>query len=186
MSYQERFVPRQEGGENLGEYRYVARNEITQALDQYGYGPTKKYVDALYVHESGNKGVGLLHITDDHCRDHFGVFRGVDQAEAMGQTLLLVHHFTAGIPAGHSPLLRHMTVGYENPALPNMLLNIIVRKGESDHRGFTGDGIVFSGDIVLSKGSVQGRMIRTDTLAKLLQRSRKIQERSHVVFPFEE
>lgn len=182
MSYHEDNSSRTEQNGIEPEYRYVPQAEVSKTLESFGYGPSKKYVDALYI--GNNIGIGVLQVTDDHCRDHFGVFRGVDQGEAAGQTLLLFLHFTVGIPGGQSPLLQGITVQTENPAFPGSVLNISVTKAAPEGNSFSGKGIITSGSVPISRVEISGRTIRSDLLQRLIERSRRIQGKSVTKFPF--
>ena len=173
MPYQEDEQSREP--ENPENYRYIPRSEVSEALDAFGYGSTKKFVDALYIHPDGNSGVGVLKVTEEHCKDHFGLLRGVDQGEAIAQTLLLLHKFVTGIPDGQSPLLEHAEVDLKNPALPGSVLNITVNETSSDENSFTGQGAITSGNKITAQGVVSGRVISTELLTRLIERSKRQQ-----------
>ncbi len=154
-------------------YTYHPFEEVKSALASLGYGPSKMLVDAVYVRKDGMQAVGVLTVTEGHCRDHFGLFRGVDQGEAAGQTLILLHCFTDGIPEGQSPLLRHIAIDTENPAPEGVVLNMFVDKTGNRGNIFSGRANVESGAGVISRVEMSGRILPTELARKLIEWRRK-------------
>lgn len=186
MTNLEKAIFDEEGGKDYQAYRYISTAEVSQALEGFGYGPSKKYVDALYIRSDEKQGVGVLKINEEHCRDHFGLFRGVDQGEAVAQTLLLLHKFIVGIPDGQSPLLQEITVNVNNPVSPDAVLNMSVEIGDPEGNVFSGNGKILSGEIEISRVNVRGRILSSDLLQKLIERSMKAQRKSPTRFSIQE
>jgi len=81
-----------EDSEGEQTYRYVSTTEVTEAFEHFRYGPSKRYVDAVYISEDGKQAVGVLKVTEAHCEGHFEGetnITGVDQIEAFAQTYLV-------------------------------------------------------------------------------------------------
>lgn len=163
--------------------RYVSADETRKVLEELGYGPTKMFVEALYIHKDGNKAVGVLNVTEEHARDHFGVFRGVDHVEAVGQTILALQYISGKIPEGKVPTLKSITIDSHNVAFPGSVLNIAVTMNDPEGDFFSGKGTVFSRGKIISEVGGVGRMIDKDLLDRMISRERDRQDRNPPLFP---
>lgn len=162
-------------------YRYVSTTEVRQAFEHFGYGPTKRYVDALYVGDG--QVVGVLKVTPEHCEGHFEgqpVLRGVDQIEALGQTYLLSQYVQGRIPENLGPLFAEVNkVHFKNPARPGAILNMYVEEIPTDKTSdnvFSARGRIISGEVLISEvESFSGAMLPTALLPRLMDRSERQQ-----------
>lgn len=179
---QEIFLDRELQDPNV--YTKFSKDQVSNALSEFGYGPTKKLVDSLYIHPDTNVGVGVLTITKEHCRDHFGIFRGFDQAEAIGQTGLLIAKFSGKIPSGHHPLLTS-TEGFDwdLPVVEGAILNLIVQPQDLESAEFKVEGQVVIGKVVVAHGKVAGTIAKQMAVDVLIARRRQIQARTEPLFP---
>lgn len=164
---------------DIESYRYIPQKEIALVLEGFGYGLSKRRVNALYVSEDGSKAVGVWRPTDEIFEGHFEgelVLRGVEQAEAIGQTLLLMEHFGGKIPKGMSPRLTFVDLAYINAAVPGIDINIAVEEVSSGKPNkLLGFGQVFAGKKLLSEGYIGGVMLPVDISRKLLKRTKEQQ-----------
>lgn len=169
------------------QYKYIKKEEVTTALERFGYGPKKRFVDALYISPDNSKAVGVLRVTEELCEDHFvgnPVFRGFDEAEAMAQTLLLLNHFSGEIGEDYTPRLGQSTVFPIWPVVPTVDLNIIVAKSEDNSLG--GYGRILCGETVVAEGIVTGSVIPKHLGDRILDRRRRIQTNTTPQFPIKE
>ncbi len=176
-------VPQIEIGDKV-EYRYMDTVETSKALKQYGYGPKKRFVDALYISPDNSKAVGVLRVTEELCVDHFvgnPVFRGFDEGEAIAQTLLLLKHFSGEIGEGYTPRLEESTVFPMWPVVPPVDVNIVVAKFEDN--SFGGYGRIFCGKTVVAEGIITGSLIPKELGDQIISRRKRIQANSASLFP---
>jgi 3-hydroxymyristoyl/3-hydroxydecanoyl-(acyl carrier protein) dehydratase len=172
-----------ESWEDLSRFRYISPEEVTRVLEQFGYGPEKRFVDALYVRTDGEGGVGVLEVTEKHCQDHFvdkPIFRGADQIEAAAQTLLLLGVYAQGVPEGYGPLFAGLRdTPFEKPVVPGAVLNIYVVLAENSSRNvFAGKAVIKSGEVEIAKiDGLSGAMLPLPVRDRLLARSVKEQQR---------
>ncbi|GEM_PF-6064173 len=167
-------------------YLYIPRNVVTQTLETFGYtDPRMRWVDAMYISPDYSTGVGILQVTEERCSGHLGgVLRGVDQGEAIGQATLLLYHFTGHIPEGQKPMLRRIELDFENPAVPEVDLNLVVtRLPEENILG--GLGRVLCGSTILTQGKVVGQIVSSEFLDKVIERRRRNQTRTTPLFPMQ-
>lgn len=166
-------IPEIEPGEP-GDYSLVSSDSVAQILgEEFHYGPSKRYVDAIYVHKELPQAVGVLRVTDELCEGHFvgnPIMRGVDQAEAIAQTLLLLGKLKGNISDGQSPRLSVIDMKYANPAVPGMVLNIVVSKGDKPMSGF---GRIYNGARLISEGRIGGDVMDSELSQRLLDRARR-------------
>ena len=172
-----------ENGEEEQKYRYVSTTEVRKAFEHFGYGPSKRYVDALYISEDGKKAVGVLKVTEEQCKDHFEgqpVLRGVDQIEALGQTYLLSQYLQGRIPKNLGPLFAEVDkVHFKNPARPGAVLNMHVEEIPTDKTSgnvFSARGRIMSGEVLISEiESFSGALLPIALLPRLMDRSARQQ-----------
>lgn len=167
-------------------YLYISHREVTSALEEFGYGPTKRFVDALYIAPDQQLGVGVLQVTQERCEDHFvnrPILRGVDQIEAMGQTLLLLLHFTGRIQEDHGPLFKAAEeVKWELPAVPPVDLNIVVKILETQGSQVTAYSQVMCGETIIARGMVSGVLAPRRAVNILCERRLRVQFRTVPLF----
>lgn len=162
-----------------GEYEYFSPQQTGQMLTELHYGPSKKLVDVIYVHESGKQAIGVLRVTNEMCEGHFDsgpVMRGVDQMEAGGQVLLLLKKLSGELPESISPRLTEMNnVRFTGAAIPGMLLNIAVLANPEVPIG--GLVKITNGSNEISEGELRGVTIKQKISDRLLEMARRgIQE----------
>lgn len=172
---------------DVKDYRYIPLEEVTAALKAFGYGPSKRRVDALYISKNGSKAVGVWRPTEEIFEGHFDgepVLRGVEQAEAVGQTLLLKKYFAGEIPEGMSPRLTSVDLAYRNAAVPGIDINIAVEEVSSGKPiELVGFGQVLAGKKVLSEGYISGVMLPIELSRRLLNRTKEQQANAVPQFP---
>lgn len=172
---------------NIEEYRYISTAEVKAALEGFGYGPKKRFVDAIYINADSSKAVGVLQVTEERCEDHFvgnPVFRGFDGGEAIAQTLLLLSHFSGEIAEGGTPRLGQSTILSKWPVVPAVDLNILVAKSEDKSLG--GYGVILCGETVVAEGIIGGSVIRKDLGDHIISRRKRIQANTTPLFPMKE
>lgn len=190
MSSSEAFSPKEAG--SIKRYDYHSIAETSEALSAVGYGPTKKWVDAMYTSEDPENpiGVGVLRVTPERTRDHFDVLRGVDQVESIGQALVLLFQLQGKIPPNHKPLFAAIeSTTFSEPAISapdlNTDINIVVVPTGSDKRKFTAHGWVICGETVLTEANIAGAIVSDKLYERILQNARKRQLESTPLFPFQ-
>lgn len=177
-----------ENGEKEKTYRYIPTAEITKAFEHFRYGPSKRYVDALYVSEDGKHVVGVLRVTEEHCEGHFDgepILRGVDQIEAFAQTYLLGQYVLGRIPQELGPLFAEAKASFKNPVKPGAILNMYAEQVDMDQSSnvFAARGRTLSGDVVISEMEISGAMLPTTLLPRLIARSARQQSSVPSKFP---
>ncbi len=174
---------------DIEDYRYISEKKVTAALEAFGYGFSKRRVDALYISKDGLKAVGVWRPTDEIFEGHFEgnpVLRGVEQAEAIGQTLLLQQHFTGKIPAGMSPRLTSVEITYKNAAVPGIDINIVVEEVVAGKQNeLVGYGQALAGTKILSEGYIGGVMLPEAISRRLLDRTIRQQANEVPQFPLQ-
>ena len=177
------FVPPIELGDREN-YRYIPTAEVTSVLEQFGYGPKKRFVHALYLSPDSSKAVGVTRVSEELCEDHFvgnPVFRGFDEGEAIAQTLLLLMHFSGQISEGYTPRLGKSTISPKWPVVPPVDLNIVAERLEDN--SFGGYGRILCGETVVAEGIINGSVIPRQTGDRILERRKRIQANSTPLFP---
>lgn len=177
-----------EDGEGEQKYRYVSVAEVTEAFEHFRYGPSKRYVDAVYVSEDGKHAVGVLRVTEAHCEGHFEgepILRGVDQIEAFAQTYLLGQYALGRIPQELGPLFAEAHASFKNPVKPGAILNMYVEQVDAGQSGnvFSAKGKTLSGDVLISEMEISGAMLPTALLPRLIARSARQQAGTPPKFP---
>lgn len=167
------------------EYTYFPKEVVSEVLGAFGYGPTKKWVDAMYIGPDQSIGVGVLRVTERRCQDHFGVLRGVDQAEALAQALLLLYKFTGDLPADQRPIMKELeSVDFNRPVVPGIDLNLVVKKLPSRGHYFSGEGWALRGDSVsVHLSAIVGLVLSAPSLERYLAGEKRDQENSSPRFP---
>lgn len=179
-----------EDSEGEQKYRYVSTAEVADAFEHFRYGPSKRYVDAVYVSADGKQAVGVLKVTEAHCEGHFDgepILRGVDQIEAFAQTYLLGQYALGRIPQELGPLFAEAHASFKNPVRPGAVLNMYV--GQVDDQGsniFSAKGKTLSGDVVVSEMEISGAMLPIAILPRLIARSARQQASIPPKFPIRE
>ena len=51
-------------------YRYVPQVEVHAALERFGFGPSRRMVDALYISPDEKIFVGVLRVDEVRCEGH--------------------------------------------------------------------------------------------------------------------
>lgn len=177
MNETPRFTPEEIG--QPGQYTYLPQEIVHAVLEELGYGDSKMLVDAFYINADGTLGVGVLQVTEGHCKDHFDeIFRGVDQVEALAQAYVLLDRFRGDLPPGVLTVFDSIK-GFEfiKPVLAGATLNIAVNQ--------EGYGEVFIGRNLASRGTVVGRRIEAERLGPHVAAVRKQQDRSKPLFPLQ-
>lgn len=171
--------------QNPKAYDAHSETEVRKALADLGYGPSKMYVDSLYVFPpNGWLAVGVLTVKAEHCLDHFGLLRGVDQAEAIAQTGILAAKFSNQIPEGQRPLLTKIEgFEYDLPVVEGAVLNLLVKLGNSFSGGLSIEGQVLVGKTVVADGIIEGKMGDERAIGVVIARRKQIQGRTPPLFP---
>lgn len=166
-------------------YKAYAATEVRKALADLGYGPSKMYVDSIYVcPPNGWLGVGVLTVKAEHCLDHFGLLRGVDQAEAIAQTGILTAKFSNQILEGQRPLLTKIEgFEYDLPVVEGAVLNLLVKMGNSYSGRLSIEGQVLVGKTIVAGGIIEGQMGDERAVGVLIARRKQIQGKTTPLFP---
>lgn len=170
------------------EYLYIPREATTEYLENFGYGSSKRLVDALYLSPDRSIVVGILMVNEARCRDHFGVFRGVDGVESMAQTLLLAEGYDHQFFKGNRPIFTAISdVVFLKPAVeePPVVLNVIVERIGASERGFGGRAWVLRGTDILTQGVVRGDLLTEREYAVFTRRTQSLQDRNVPIFGFQ-
>lgn len=163
-------------------YSSFSKDQVSRSLSELGYGPSKKLVDSFYLYAHDLIGVGVLTVTHEHCLDHFQVFRGVDQVEAVAQTLILMYKFSGNLENNQRPLFKSIQgFEFDLPVVEGAVLNFLVRSIVSDE--FKGEGQVLVGKEVIAGGIIQGAAITEEFVERYMERRRRIQTRTSPLFP---
>lgn len=175
----------QESLQNPDTFRAFSKDDVFKAFSDLGYGPSKMLVNSFYLRTSDNlSGVGVLTITPEHCSDHFGVFRGIEQIEAVAQAAILVAKFSDRIPRGKRPLLREVEgFQFDFPIVEGAVINLMVQLNESDGSSFNALGQVVVGETIVSQGSFKGGIADERAVNILVRRRHAMQKRSEPLFP---
>lgn len=158
---------------------------VTDALAQLGYGPSKMLVDTFYLSKTdGPLGVGVLKVTKEHCKDHFGLLRGVDQVEAIAQSFILTAHFSGKIEKGQRPLFREIEgFVFDLPVVEGAILNLLVRPVDFESEQFWGLGQVVVGNTTVASGTIEGSMSKQELIRRIVERREREQKRVDPHFP---
>lgn len=171
---------------NPEDYIYFSTERVSSVLAGFGYGENMMRVHALYLHEDNSQAVGVWHATQEegHFKDN-PVLRGVEQAEAIAQTLLVALILANKVPEGKSVRLASIDLDYKNTAIPPVDLNTVVLLGEESGKGrnVISYGELFLGPNILSQGYVRGTIMETRTSERLLDTVRRQQANSVTLFP---
>ncbi len=173
---------------NSQDLRYISPTEVSDTLSNFGYGPAKMLVTAMYLSEDGKYGVGLLEVTQAMTHDHFNVFRGFDQMEAMGQVYLLMRIFNGDVPEGYRPLLTDVeSASFTGTVLAGAMLNLLVEDLSNDEVDFKGRGVVYSGNRPISSASsMSGVIMTTEKYHQVMRIIEKRQQKDQPVFELQD
>lgn len=165
------------------DFFYFPPSGVTPLLESFGYGSTKRLIDALYAEPVTRLGVGILLVTEERCKDHFGVLRGVDMVEAVTQTLLAANFMGRGIEAGSKPIFQRIEgMDFYFPATIGATLNVVVDTLEDEGDIVRGYGWVLRGRSVLAEGIVQGRIRLEREFNVGIRRAGQLQAREMPLF----
>jgi len=187
-------IPQREKGQyprielgNPEDYNYFPAEQVSSVLAGFGYGENMMRVHALYLHKSNSQAVGVWCAIQEE--GHFidkPVLRGVEQAEAIGQTLLVALVLANKIPEGRAIRLGSIDFDYPSAAIPPVDFNTIVLFGDSlKEREIIGYGEVRCGPNILSQGYISGTLLENRTSERLLERTRTQQANAVTIFPFQ-
>ena len=183
---EKREYPKVELGD-IKDYRYFSAEQVSSVLSGFGYGENMMRVHALYLHEDNSQAVGVWRATqeDGHFKDN-PVLRGVEQAEAVAQTLLAALVLASKVPQDKTVRLTSIDLDFRSTAIPPLDLNTIVLLGHSEkEHEVISYGEVRSGPNILSQGYVSGAVIDTKLGERLLERTRRQQANAVTLFPFQ-
>lgn len=170
---------------NPEEYIYVPREQVQSVLVGFGYGENMMRVHAMYLSPDGSHAVGVWQATQDN--GHFvgqPVLRGVEQTEAIAQTLLVAAVLTERVPEGTSPRLTWQDVENKSTAIPPVELNTVVLFCYSGNaRDLIGYGEVRLGNAILTQGYIGGVLLRQDLSERMLERIKRQQATAVNPFP---
>lgn len=160
----------------LQEFEYTPSEEVTKSLEGFGYGPSKRLVDTFYLGPDMLTAVGVLKVTKKHCKDHFGLVRGVDFLEMMAQVYVLYHYKIGTADVGRPLFAGVDDAHFWKIATPGAILNLVVQRTESVNKNqYTGYGWALRSRTVLAEaiisggvmeGNIDGLKKRADTLQK--------------------
>lgn len=173
---------------NREDYKYFSAEQVSSVLSGFGYGENMMRVHALYLHKDNSKAVGVWRATQED--GHFinkPVLRGVEQYEAVAQTLLVALVLADKIPP-EGKSVRLSSVGFDNakPAIPPVELNTVLLFGDiEDEHNLTGYGEVRRGTNILSQGYVSGAILDRGFSEALLARTQRQQKNAVNLFPFQ-
>lgn len=169
------------------DYIYFSQEQVYSVLLGFGYGENMMRVHALYLHKDNSQAVGVWYAQQEE--GHFKgrpVLRGVEQAEAIAQTLLVALTLANKVPEGKTVRLTSVDLDYRNTAIPPVDLNTVVLLGESEkEHEITGYGEVRCGERILTQGYVGGALLDNRLGERLLDRTRRQQENAITLFPFQ-
>lgn len=178
---------------DVSQYRYYSHDEVIKALGEIGYGSKKMLVDAFYLHETKNIGIGVLLVTPERCEDHFDILRGVDQTEASAQSLLLFLKFKGLIEGNKKPLfaeienykfLLPVIADLQNPGNPAQLNLVVTPLDQNDPlEGGLVESVI--GDNVVSRGTIMANQMDTDAFSAMFRRRMSLQRRYQPQFPYQ-
>lgn len=172
---------------NPEDYRYFSAEQVSSVLSGFGYGENMMRVHALYLHDNHSQAVGVWRASqeDGHFKDN-PVLRGVEQAEAVAQTLLVALVLANKVPEGKSVRLTSLDLDYRNTAIPPVDLNTVVLIGASEKEHEVAIyGEVRRGANILSQGYISGAILDVRLSERLLERTRRQQENAVNLFPFQ-
>jgi hypothetical protein len=171
------------------DYIYFSQRQVYPILLRFGYGENMRRVNTLYLSKDKSKAVGVWCAIQEE--GHFidnPVLRGVEQAEAIGQTLLVALVLANKIPEGKSVRLTSIDLDYPSTAIPPVDLDTVIMLGEfeKDKRAeITGYGEVRCGENILSQGYVSGVLLDNKLAERLLEKTRRQQGNAITLFPFQ-
>lgn len=172
---------------NREDYKYFPAERVSSVLSGFGYGENMMRVHALYLHKNNSQAVGVWLATQEE--GHFigkPLLRGVEQDEAIAQTLLVALALANRIPQGKSPRLTFVDTEKRDAVIPPFDLNTIVLIGESEKlRELIGYGEVRCGERILTQGYVGGVLLDNRLGERLLDKTRRQQENAVTIFPFQ-
>lgn len=173
------------GQQDLSDYQAFSESEVCRTLSEIGYGPSKKLVDSFYLSNTDSAvGIGVLMVTEEHCRGHFGLFRGVDQAESIAQTAILIATFAGKINKGHQPVFKRIDgFDFDQPVVEGGVLNLVTKIDDLESGLFQAVGQVLIGKTIVSSGVVIGGIVREELLDRIIERRRRIQANTPPIFP---
>jgi len=169
------------------DYDYFSAERVAGVLSGFGYGENMMRVHALYLNKENSQAVGVWRATQEegHFKDN-PVLRGVEQTEAVAQTLLAALVLANKIPEGRAVRLGSIDFDYPSAAIPPLDLNTIVLFGDSlKEREIIGYGEVRCGSNILSQGYISGTLLENRTSERLLERTRTQQANAVTIFPFQ-
>lgn len=171
----------------IEDYTYFSQEQVYSILSGFGYGEKMRRVNAVYINKDGLKAVGVWCAIQEegHFKDR-PVLRGVEQAESIGQTLLVALVLGNKVPEGQSPRLTSVEIDYRNAAIPPVDLNTVVLIGESEkEHELVGYGEVRCGGNILSQAYVSGAILDNRLSERLLDRTARQQANAVALFPFQ-
>ena|SRR3989344_2876252 len=169
--------------EEIQGFQYTPPEEITSFLTDFGYGPTKKLIDAYYLSPDKSVGVGVLQVKEETCLDHFGILRGVDTIESIAQAYVLYLYKTGIVSIG-----RPLFAGIENAefgkiATPGAILNTVVQRTKSPEGEFSAHGWVLRSRTLITEADISGVIAGGNNMESLKKRAASLQTREQPIFP---
>lgn len=170
--------------EELQQFHRTTPDEVATFLATLNYGPTKKLVDSFYLSADRQTGVGVLQVTEEICKDHFGILRGVDSVEAIAQTAILFRNETGEL-ANIKPLFGGIhEARFLGVATVGAVLNIVVQNSPAEEGIFVAYGWVLRSRTVLTEGTIYGAVTdaRKNLQNSLIRRTNLLQAREQQLF----
>lgn len=170
------------------EYQYVTPEETSAMLGEFGYGDGWKWIQAAYHHPATEDRpamtVGVMHITENIGRDHFGIVPGVLITEAVNQTALAHGRLTGQITGDMRPLLKRNVSDYKRPTVSEQPidLNILVQQIPNTE-GFQLHGEVVAGKRVITQVEVEGAIGTAEFIEGMKGLQAKAQAKITPLFP---
>lgn len=166
--------------EERAKYKHIPSKEVDQILSGLGYGPTKMLVDRFYISPDRTTGVGVLDVTEERCRDHYGLFRGVDMIESMAQSYLLLYNLQGNEGVGRPLFVGADEVRFNQISTIGGVLNTVAQLENCEE--FGGYAWTLRGTFVVAQAIIRGRVTSHRGIEVLIKRATSMQERTKPLF----
>lgn len=169
-------------------YRYVPQAEVASALERFGFGPSRRMVDALYISPDGKTIVGVLRVDEALCEEHLvgnPIFQGVQGPEAIAQTWILGKIFTGELDTQtQSVRFEELEkVRFRYSIYPEVDVNIVVKELPEQHAAY---GQILCGKRVMIDGVFRGVIVEKEKADERAEKRKRMQATSAPIFPFKE
>lgn len=169
--------------EDIRKFEYTSPEDVSNFLTDFGYGPTKKLIDAYYLSPDKSIGVGVLQVKEETCWDHFGILRGVDTIESIAQAYVLYLYKTGIVTVGRPLFAGIKNAEFGKIATPGAILNTVVQRTESPEGEFSAHGWVLRSRTLLTEADISGVVAGGNNMESLKKRASLLQGREQPIFP---